>query len=229
MSVLDPLRDVAARVDARTRRERLLIAGAVLALMLVVWEFAVRAPIAGADAAARDRIARTRGDIERLQQSTTKLASELQAVQGGADNAAEQKLRERLASIDAELGERTARVVSPQQMVAVLRDMLEADPKLTLIGLHNAGVEPVVTEERAASGKNAGDNAGGDVPRVFRHRVEVVVEGSYFDLLGYLERLEGLRWQFQWDGLRIETVDYPRARATVSLSTLSLAEDWIGV
>jgi len=27
----------------------------------------------------------------------------------------------------------------------------------------------------------------------------------------------------------IETGDYPRARATISISTLSLAEDWVGV
>lgn len=229
MNVPVPLRDLAARIDARTRRERLLIAGAVLALMLVAWEFTLRAPIADADAAARDRIAQMRNDVGRLQQTTMKLANELQAVNSGTGGSAAQKLRERLESVDTELTARTARVVTPQQMVAVLRDVLASDPDLTLISLRNAGVKAVVSEERSNAPHAAGDAGAGDVPRVFRHRVELVVEGRYFDLLDYLERLEGLRWQFQWDALRIETVDYPRARATVSLSTLSLAEDWIGV
>lgn len=221
-TVLDGLR---ARIDARTRRERLLLAGAGLAILLLLWEFAVRAPLYGQWSRASARVEAVRGETRELRSSAQALAQQIDTAAGDSGEPAQARLRERIAAVDEALTQRTLRIISPAQMVAVLRDVVSADDALTLAALRNTGVEPVIEEARPAGD---GDEPA-DVPRVYRHRVELVIEGGYFDLLAYLERLEGLRWQFQWDGLEVETVDYPRARATVTLSTLSLAEDWIGV
>ena len=115
------------------------------------------------------------------------------------------------------------------QVADGLRDVLAGDESLSLISLRNVGSEPVIREDRAAAADAAEGDASAQVPRVFRHRVELVVRGDYFAVLAYLKRLEGLDWQFQWDALELQSVDYPVAQAMVSLSTLSLAEDWIGV
>jgi len=120
------------------------------------------------------------------------------------------------------LSERTQRLIAPEQMVEVLRSMVSGDESLALVGLENQPVEPLIREQSS-------DNADEAIPRVYRHGIEVTLEGDYFAVLAYLRRLEGQPWAFQWQSLAIERIDYPTARATLSLATLSLAEDWIGV
>ena len=225
-AVIETLR---ARVDARTRRERLLLAGAALALLVLAWEFAVRAPLYGQWQRASAGAADVRRDTQQLRASTEELQRQLEAAGRDSGDSPADRLRERIAGVDEALTQRTMRVISPGQMVAVLRDVVGGEEALTLVALRNTGVEPVIEEVHGRDGSDGEEGAPANVPRVYRHRVELVVEGGYFDLLDYVERLEGLRWQFQWDGLQLETVEYPRARATISLSTLSLAEDWIGV
>ncbi len=61
------------------------------------------------------------------------------------------------------------------------------------------------------------------------HPVEIVVEGTYLDVLAYLHALESLEWRFYWRLLELESTAYPRNRVRIELSTLSLDRDWIGV
>lgn len=206
-----------AAINTRAPRERLLLAAALAVVLLLTWDVAVRAPMAQQRDADERRIEQLQREIASFESSRVQLARQLDGEEA-ADPAA--RLRDRLERVDEMLAERTLRVISPQQMVEVLRDVLEDASGLSLMALRNRGSEPVLNES------DSGDDG---VPRVFRHRVELVVRGDYFTLLEYLERLEGLGWQLQWDALTIETVDYPQAEATLELSTLSLAEDWIGV
>jgi MSHA biogenesis protein MshJ len=215
-----------AWVDARSRRERLLLGGAVLALVVLAWELAVRSPLYERWSGAVERTGAVRAETEELRARIRDLEERVAAATGGEGRSPSERLEARIAEIDEALAQRTRRVVSPRQMVSVLRDLVSADPALGLVALRNTGVEPLIEQAR---GEAAGDGAAAEVPRVYRHRVEVVVEGRYFDLVAYLERLEELPWQFQWDALEVRTIEYPNARATLSLSTLSLAEDWIGV
>lgn len=219
MRVLAPLGRAAERLDGRSRRERVLLAGSIAVIVLLAWDIGLRAPAAQRHEAALERADRARADIERLQASVEEVAARLEA--GGDDDRAVTAVEQRLDRVDERLAERTLRVVSPDQMAAVLRDVLEAEPRLEFVALRNTGVEPVTIEGAA--------EAAADLPRVYRHRVELVVDGEYFALLEYLERLESLSWRFQWDALQVETLEYPTARVTLSLSTLSLAEAWIGV
>jgi len=206
-----------ASVDQRTPRERLLLVGALAVVLLLAWDVAVRAPLAEQRRADQRRIEQLTGQIDSFNASIAQLRHELG--ESGGESVLEQ-LQGQIRRVDEVLAERTLRVISPRQMVTVLRDMLGDASGLSLMALRNLGSEPVL---------QGADTAGEGAPRVFRHRVEVVVRGDYFALLGYLERLEGLEWQFQWDALAVETVDYPQAEARLSLSTLSLAEDWVGV
>lgn len=217
MSLAERIAALEASINARAPRERLLLAAALAVVVLLVWDVVVRAPLADQARADERRIEQLTGQIDSFESSRAELRRQLG--EDGGDGMVG-RLRGQIERVDAELAERTLRVISPRQMVTVLRDVLDDASGLSLMALRNLGSEPVL--------QPAGDEGDG-TPRVFRHRVEVVVRGDYFALLAYLERLEGLEWQFQWDALAIETVDYPQAEATLSLSTLSLAEDWVGV
>lgn len=220
MNMLQPLRRVAARLDAQSRRERVILAVAIALVGLLAWDVGVRQPLTERREAALERIQQAQADVERLEASAERLQQQLGG--GTRDSNATEALAQRLAQVDERLSARTQRIIAPNEMVDVLRDVLSDEERLRLVALRNAGVEPLDIDGL----QGARDAA---LPTVYRHRVELVVEGRYFALLRYMERLEGLDWRFEWDGLQLETIEYPMARATLSLSTLSLAEDWIGV
>ena len=206
------------RIDERHLRERILLLAAIVVVLLLIWDVAIRAPLAEREQAARDRISQIDSERSELRDTAESLRAELDEVEADPEADRIAALEAELEAVDAELTERTARVISPAEMVAVLRDMVAEEADLQLQNLSNLGVEEAIAEDRDEG-----------IPRVYRHRVELVATGDFFAVLSYLRRLEGLDWQFQWDDLRLETVSHPRARVTISLSTLSLDEGWIGV
>lgn len=62
---------------------------------------------------------------------------------------------------------------------------------------------------------------------LYRHGVEIVLQGSYLDMINTMQALEALPVQLFWGGARLDAQQYPEARLTLTLYTLSLDEQWI--
>jgi MSHA biogenesis protein MshJ len=62
---------------------------------------------------------------------------------------------------------------------------------------------------------------------LYRHGVEISVRGNYLDMIDYMTALEGLPTQLFWGGARFEVEEYPTARLTLTLYTLSLDSKWL--
>ncbi len=206
------------RIDERHLRERLLLLAAVVVVLFLVWDVAVQTPLAERQERAEARIGELESNKETLRATEASLEQQLAEFEDAEDEDEITALEAEIADLETELAERTARVIGPDRMVALLRDMVGADAGLRLEALENTGVEEIIAAD-----------ADEGIPPVYRHTVEVVTRGDFFALLGYLQRLESLDWELQWDALRIETEEHPHARATITLSTLSLDEEWIGV
>ena len=108
-------------------------------------------------------------------------------------------------------------------MVQVIHDVLSRQHGVRLVSLHNSPVATLVPG--TAQGTQSSAPSGGP----YLHPVEIVVEGTYLDVLAYLHALESLEWRFYWRLLELESTAYPRNRVRIELSTLSLDRDWIGV
>jgi MSHA biogenesis protein MshJ len=211
-----PVARLLARFDALSLRERALVAGACLIGMVMLWFAAVFDP-----AAARQRS--LSAELATLQQS---IQLTTQTIQETADTdptvvaqRQETRLQAQLAEINTQLAAKSAGLIPPERMVQVIHDVLSRQHGVTLVSLHNSPVTTLVpaTDRAAASGG----------PYV--HPVEIVVEGTYLDVLAYLHALESLEWRFYWRLLELESTAYPRNRVRIELSTLSLDKDWIGV
>lgn len=64
---------------------------------------------------------------------------------------------------------------------------------------------------------------------VYRHGVEIALQGSYSDMVNYMEALEAMPTQLFWAQAKLDAVDYPAARLTLVLYTLSLDRKWIAL
>ena len=64
---------------------------------------------------------------------------------------------------------------------------------------------------------------------LYKHGVEITVVGSYADLLAYLVELEKMPQRVLWNSVKLTVEDYPRARLTLTVYTLSLDKAWLSV
>ncbi|MCU6498389.1 type II secretion system protein M [Rugamonas sp. A1-17] len=82
----------------------------------------------------------------------------------------------------------------------------------------------------AAKPQPAGAGTGtAPAPLLFRHGVQLVLQGSYLEMIDYLEALEAMPTQLFWGAAVLDADQYPQARLTLTLYTLSLDQKWIAL
>ncbi|NVD74490.1 type II secretion system protein M [Duganella sp. BJB1802] len=81
----------------------------------------------------------------------------------------------------------------------------------------------------AAAAKPPAGPAAGPAPLLFRHGVQLVLQGSYLEMIDYLEALESMPTQLFWGAAALDADQYPQARLTLTLYTLSLDQKWIAL
>jgi MSHA biogenesis protein MshJ len=230
MKIPPAIEKLTARFDASSLRERMLIAAALLAAIVMIWMLAVLDPISGKQRAL---------DAEKASLEELVSAARLGIESANASDpttlaiAKEKKLQATLDDINSQLSSKSAGLIPPERMVQVIRDVLRQQRGVSLVSLHNKPVTSLV--QSAAPAKPGTDdpaNAAAAIESLtgpFVHPVEIVVEGSYLDVLAYLQALERFEWRFHWKLLELETKQYPLNRVRIELSTLSMDKDWIGV
>jgi MSHA biogenesis protein MshJ len=206
-----------ARFDALSMRERALVAGASLIGIVLLWVALVFDPMSVKRRALS-------AELTTLQQSIQLTTLSIQETADADPRLIAQreeiKLEAQLAGINAQLATKSAGLIPPERMVQVIHDVLSRQHGVRLVSLHNSPVTTLVP-----STAQGGAQSGGP----YVHPVEIVVEGTYLDVLAYLHALESREWRFYWRLLELESTAYPRNRVRLELSTLSLDRDWIGV
>jgi MSHA biogenesis protein MshJ len=234
------LEKIFARYDAMSLRERVLTAGALLTALGMIWTLAVLDPIAGKHRAMLAEQAMLEEQIAAAKSSSDFAAATDPVTLALAK---EKTLQGSLEQINTELASQSAGLIPPERMVQVIQDVLRRQRGVTLVSLHNKPVTSLVksidllpqapamqastqTEDGAAPAEST---EAPEMTGPFVHPVEIVVEGTYLDVLAYLQALEALDWRFYWKVLELEAEQYPKNRVRIELSTLSMDKDWIGV
>jgi MSHA biogenesis protein MshJ len=241
------IRGAILRFDQLSMRERALVVAATLGALLMIWQVAIMDRISSRQFGLRDEIAQ-------LQDSIATSAAEIDIKSGASQDQRDQdklkELEEALAKIDSELASKSAGLIPPDRMVQVIHDVLRHQQGLRLVSLHNQPVMPLnkmgsesapeAASARQAIEANSADETteanpveapatSGETSGPYVHPVELVVEGSYLDVLRYLQALEALPWRFYWQALDLQSPGYPVNRVRIELTTLSMDKEWVGV
>jgi MSHA biogenesis protein MshJ len=64
---------------------------------------------------------------------------------------------------------------------------------------------------------------------VYTHGVEIVVDGSYLDMMHYMAALEAMPWQLFWGRAKLDVTVYPDSRLALTVYTLSLDKKWLNL
>ena len=208
-------------IDALPLSRRIwLFAGAALAVVAVAWNSYI-APLADRRAALKTTISQQRQQLEAADQ-------EVEAVLKASQNDPDAALRRRLAQVTGEV-EAAGKalmalqqgLVQAQRIVPMLQQILHGYPGLRVNSLRTLAVEGL---------GDAGFHAlstGSTEPILYRHGVQIVVQGSYADLLSYMEALEKLRPRLIWGSAELSAIKYPESSLTLTVYTLSLDETWM--
>jgi MSHA biogenesis protein MshJ len=226
VSINATLVNVGSRFNAMTLRERGMIAAALLALLVLMWDQFLMNPLR----AHKQLLSQ---EIEAAQKSLTLLT---ETIEGRANDnplslamAQKHSLTESLAAVDGQLQSASAGLIAPQRMLTALRDVLNDQQGLRLISMRNLPVTSLVAPQIAAKPATNQNPPPLAESGPYVHSLELIVEGSYLDVLRYLQSVEALPWRFYWQVLELKTIEHPTNRVRVRLNTLSMDKEWLGV
>ncbi len=209
----------AKRFDAQTLRERALIAISLLvAITFVWWAYYLDPRVAEIE---KRQAANSRLQTE-IDNSRAVLADIRRRIAAGVHNEQQAqlaKLQSELRQLEERLQVTTIELVDPEKMFQLMNQLLYRDSNLKLIGLRRRDVRPAFEVD-----ETQGEQAG-----IYRHVLEIEFEGSYLDILAYVQSLERLDWKLLWDEIEIASGEYPRASVKIAVSTLSTRREWVGI
>lgn len=130
------------------------------------------------------------------------------------------ELNEELASIDIRLQEQTSHLVPANQVASMLKEVLANSKGIKLIELTSIAPTPIYLSKEVDGQPRQAD--------LYRHGVSITIEGGYFDIHHYLEKLEGLKWQFFWKKFDYQVDAYPTGKIELEIYTLSTSKAFIG-
>lgn len=221
-----------ARVDALAPRERVMVLGAVLAVLAALGWMTALGPALHQQDVLRRQIAQQRDALAGIEAETA------HKVAAGRDDP-DAPRRERLASVRQdstriadELRAMQNGLVPPERVAPLLEAILRANGKLKLVSMKTLPVGSL-SDIAAGADVEAKKDAPDAKPAVkapdllYRHGVELTVRGSYLDMVDYMAALEALPTQLFWGRAQLDVQQYPSVRLTLTLYTLSLDPKWM--
>ena len=211
-------------VKGLSKRDQISLAIIIFVVVLMIWFRGFYVPLS-------NDLATVKADLEKSNTNLIVARAKMSALQKSMEKDPDLENKEKLAQyikdgkqLDAQLAKTSTQIISPQEMVKLLEQMLKNQSGLKFISLKNKPATPEFTE---VNNKEASKKEG--VSSIYRHSVVLRVEGSYHSALAYMQKLEKLPWRFYWQGVEIETTKYPTSIITLEVYTLGFREGLIGV
>jgi MSHA biogenesis protein MshJ len=229
------LRRARSAFDSRVPRERMLMFFVAMALVGYVADALWVTPAYKQWAQARTRHDTASAGLQRLHDDVARQGAESRAQEQQQKRDLDQ-LRERVQRTDAELHQVGSSLIPAADMLPVLERMLAQVGGLRLRAMQSLGrtelvgtALPAATAASAAGATSALSAKLDAGPVLYRHGFELTLEGSYADLLAYLQALEAMPQHVLWGGVQFKVEQYPRALLTLRLYTLSLDRSWLEI
>jgi MSHA biogenesis protein MshJ len=219
---------IAEKIDALSLRERGLVFFSLALVVLALLYSALIRPVI-----EQQRIvARSLSQQEsQIRVSNQQLGTMITARRDDPDTVNRRRLDElkrRIAEAQRQLALRQSTLIAADRMAGLLEDLVARNRNLELVDLKSlpptrVGAGPAAAKQAEPAPERAGEGA------IFRHGVEITVQGGYFDLLDYVRQLERLPTQLLWGKVDLSVGQYPKVTMKLTLYTLSLDRAWLVV
>lgn len=218
-----------ARYAALSVRERRLVAVAlVIVPLIVVYSLLIDPQFARAKALGRS-IVQQSGALTELQGQVATLQQQLQIDPDAGAKAELASLKLEQERLDGELRKLNKTLVRPEEMNGLLESLLARHAGLRLLSLKTLAPQSVLGAKEAAADKAVAAKVEARSFDLYRHGVEIRLEGSFAELQAYLVQLEALQERLLWGQLQYKVTAYPTAEMSLMVYTLSPDRTWLAL
>ena len=236
--------------DQRVARERLLLIAAAAALALMLADSLWLGPALKSFRAARNQQVLAQTALQGLHAEVARLADH-----GNQQAQARQSeltgWRQRVREGEAALRQHEDSLVGPDRMIGLLEHLLARHGEVRVRAMRSLGRTDLLAQ---AAITNANTNANADAsaaappaaspagstlapgaaaaesrPSLYRHGVELVLEGGYADLLSYLQAMEALPQRVLWGSVSLKVEQHPKSVLTLRVYTISRERHWLEI
>ena len=214
-----------SRYMALSRRERVLVALAMILVPLLIGNTLFVDPQWSRSKVMQNSIATQSTMLASLRTQAANLQQELSIDPDAGKKAELAELNAQRVQMDEQLRQVGSALVRPEDMNGLLESLLARHGGLRLVSLKTLAPQSVLREKEGAK-----EADGKPVERSFdlyRHGVEIRLEGNYGQLQAYLAQLEKLPQRLLWGQLSYRVIDYPRSEMTLTVYTLSPDKTWL--
>ena len=217
----DKLSQLVEKFNQLELRMRLMLTVAAAMLVALIIDLFWLSPLT-------QEIERTNAKIEQLEKQIVQtIDTQDQLNQSIASQRNHPKLKQikqfetQLAQAKAIIKERASHLVAPSEMAEVLKDIISRSNKLKLVALTKRSPVPLFqkTEDQTNDAEQL---------QMYRHAIELVLDGSFSDTTKFLEQLEKMEQQVEFNRFEFKVEAYPKSKVTLVVSTLSFERKWIG-
>ena len=232
-------RTLQRRFDQRAQRERLLLIAAVAALALMLADSLWLGPAQKTFRAARSQQVLAQTALQSLQSEFERLSD-----QGRRQAQARQSeltgWRQRVREGETALRQHEDSLVGPDRMIGLLEHLLARHGELRVRAMRSLGRSDLLAPAgnadsgaaaapAASPASAAGAAANDSHPSLYRHGVELVLEGGYADLLSYLRAMEALPQRVLWGSVSLKVEQHPKSVLTLRVYTISRERHWLEI
>jgi MSHA biogenesis protein MshJ len=233
------LQTLANRINARTLRERVMLFGAAAAAIVILLYSLFLNPLLAKRGALRAEVSQQRDNINGIDGEISGQLAAFEVDPNAAAGARLVALGAETAQLSASLRAMQKGLVAPERIPPLLETILKANGRLQLVSMKTLAPSPfsdggfplkprtATPETAAALPAGASPAAATAADLLYRHGVELTVRGNYLDMVNYLDALEAMQTQLFWGGVALEVEQYPNARLTLIVYTLSLDKKWM--
>lgn len=221
-----------ARFAALQRREKLVVCGAVVFVVLF-GAYALWIEPAGLEKTRLENLIAQHGaEQAQLAARRAELAAQ-SADPDAANRSALAELERRMAVAEEEIRGFDRLLMPPSQAPALLQALLARHRGLTLVSLATLAPQPLVTLPKDAAAPaspvaNAAAPAAPAAGNLYKHGIEIRISGRYHDLLAYVAELESGQQKLIWGAMSLSS-NYPLSELHLTVYTLSLESTWLVV
>lgn len=241
--------------DQRQPRERALMVAVGIMLVLALANSLMIEPAFEALRSARGASQQALAQREALQTDALKLGS-VTSTQVQLRRAELAAWRQRARQGEALLRSHEDTLVGPDQMLALLDQVLARHGQVRVRAMRSldrvdllaqvpglapqplappAGTLPTMPANAAVADLPGTRGGKADAPAaaggqsLYRHGVELVLEGGFNDLLAYVQALEAMPQHLLWGGMSLKVQQHPTSLLTLRLYTVSRDRHWLEI
>lgn len=211
--------EIETRLHQLSLRERAIILGAVIVLLLGLFDQLLLRPwMQERETLERDK-ASLLSNMEQASQRIDELEAAIRANPNLVLKASIEQLQQQHHQVDQQIARFTEGLITPQEMPHLLAELLS----------ERYGLRVESVKSKPARRLLVADEQQAQSAAIYQHDLELKLAGSFFQVRDYLAAVEALPTRLLWDHLEYVVDEYPKGSLWLQVHTLSSEEELLRV